>query len=113
MNISSPLVERVYAMLADHGRVPFGGNYPPLRWRIGRATYDELVRAVAGEGASATLREMAARDPQFEPLVRREDDRRDERIAAGAAAWGKDGSSLFGYPVVCDETFDGIALEEA
>jgi len=85
-----------------------------FRWRIGRAAYDEIVRLQAGDGASDGLRQLAAADPgHFKDLAAREDQRQDERLTSGRASWGKEGSTLLGWPIVCDESFEGVEPEVA
>lgn len=81
-----------------------------FQWRIGRQAFDDLVLLTAGPPPDSGLADLG---PRFAAITRERERARLERINTGLSAWGKEGSTLFGDPIVCDETFDGIEMEIA
>ena len=82
----------------------------PLGIRLGETAFHRVVEEAAPPGASDSMRELSLKSHRFARLVREADERRSERLRAGHAAWGKDGSMLFGYPIRCDPGVRSFSL---
>jgi hypothetical protein len=72
--------------------------------RIGRDAYEEVVMLAAGEPPPDLMMEL---DPE---RYRQAWQDREDRIVSGLKAWGRSGSSLFGYPLWCVDDLDGFGL---
>jgi hypothetical protein len=83
------------------------GDWHRFRWRCGRYAFDALVVASAGRGGNHDLDDI----PELRSIVEQQDRDRDERLTAGREAWGKVGTTLLGYPLLCDGDYDGLRLE--
>jgi len=83
-----------------------------FQWRIGHAAFDEIAKAAAGPRPShiVSLREFGER---FARLEEKQDRDWAERIRSGRDGWGKEGNTLLGWPIVCDESFEGVEPEVA
>jgi len=81
-----------------------------FRWRMGRDAYEAIVVASAPPPPTHILDDV---DPRFAAISAEEEAYGLDIIRRGREAWGKEGSTLLGWPVVCDETFHGIEPEVA
>jgi hypothetical protein len=111
--MSQSIVDQVYEKY-EAIEVPWSRRHPGarFRWRIGHAAFDEIAEAAAGPRPShiVSLREFGER---FARLEEKQDREWAERIRSFREGWGSDGASLLGWPVVCDESFEGVELEVA
>jgi len=82
--------------------------YYHFRWRVGREAFMEIADEAAGPPPSHALDDLG---PRFASRSWAEHERWRVRREALKEAWGKEGSALFGWPVVCDEDFEGIEPE--
>jgi hypothetical protein len=83
-----------------------------FQWRIGHAAFDEIAEASAGPKPShiVSLREFGER---FARLEEKQDREWAERVRAFRESWGKEGGFLIGWPIICDESFEGVEPEVA
>jgi hypothetical protein len=83
-----------------------------FQWRIGHAAFDQIVEVSAGPQPTSivSLREFGERFARREEKLNWE---WAERIRLLRDGWGKDGSTLLGWPIVCDESFEGVEPEVA
>jgi hypothetical protein len=83
-----------------------------FQWRMNHEAFDAIVEMSAGPKPSevVSLREFG---PKFARLEDEQDRAWAERIRHGRESWGKEGNQLLGWPVICDDSFNGIEPEVA
>ncbi|HEU4864622.1 MAG TPA: hypothetical protein VFT76_00115 [Actinomycetota bacterium] len=79
-----------------------------FRWRVGPDAFGKLV---ATQREIAIPEDLAERDPRLRELRDEQLERAREWEKTAWDAWGEDGSTLLGWPIVCDETMVGIEPE--
>lgn len=103
-------VEHAFQVLSDWTLVAFPmGMWPdPIQWRMGKNTYMEMAEQIVG-APHEYLNELG---PPFRALSDEVEKNRNQRLQSLTEAWGKEGTFLLGYPVICDEDFEGLTLEK-
>ena len=81
-----------------------------FRWRMDRAHFDALFEATLERQhySDETMRAFGLEHLEMARL-----ERNAERRRLHEDAWGKPGSMLIGWPIVCDDTYPGIDPEVA
>jgi hypothetical protein len=104
------IVDQVFEMTAAADPRPSPWN--PYRWRVGHEAFMEIIEATSPSAPSDALLSLARGSEHFAVMVARQEANREEYLRRARDLWGKDGSQLLGYPVLCDEHFEGIAFEQ-
>lgn len=71
-----------------------------VSWHIGMATYETLVKEIVDAEVVIPV-DLAACSPEFAGMYAEQICEREARRSAMLCAWGKDGTSLWGIPMVC------------
>jgi len=103
--------DKAFALLDEWtlNAFPSGMWNDPIQWRVGKTAYMEIAELVVGPPPARIIDDIG---PQFKAISDEVERCREERLVSIQGAWGKEGSSLLGYPVVCDEKHEGLTLEE-
>ena len=101
----SHVIEDAFTQLIALERVNLAAG---LRWRIGHAAFDALVEEVL---PPAFPYELVRDFEVFDDLAARAERDRRARRSELLALWGKEGTQLLTYPVLCDDQIEGLRAE--